>query len=162
MKTAVTRVIGAALLVLTGSDLLSSAEPAKSDDLDMPAILTAKSLKSAPGDTDQHKALVELYNHRQTLAAEHFKGTASGKATIEGLVECARRFQQAAMAVRPNPKDRVEFLKGMVELSEKIPSMIRGNTTEIATAIQLDMVRELKLEAELEIAKAKKEIGGDK
>jgi hypothetical protein len=135
------------------------AEPSEKPVL--PAVLTAKPLKVAAGDTEERKLLKALYNERQTITAGHWMVFLAGtEATNDQLLGSARRFLQAGLELYDKPKDKLDLLKQMATLSDKLDTEIDMRASLYKTKLLRDLdrarAREFKIELDLQTLRIKK------
>jgi hypothetical protein len=152
------RVILAALVYSTVIGRLwaepTEKEP-KKDPPGPPAFLTAKPLEITRGDDEMRKLIKRLYNYRQVLTLEHYKAYRGyNEHRCDVLLESSRRLLRAGLDIYEKPDERVEFLKHMEELADKVTT-IMVDRPRIAP-LDREKWGEFKIELEIEILKAKK------
>jgi hypothetical protein len=140
--------------------VLLQADQNDNDINHLPAILTAKPLKSTPKDDALQKRFKEVYNIRQELTADYYKELIGGRVSVDVLLDSARRLQQTGMEISQGHKEKIELLEQMTKLSNKAGAILDSwNVTSDEQAkrvkLQRSKLREFKLEVEIEILKVK-------
>jgi len=146
------------VLAACASAVLTASEPTKQDSHMLPAILAAPLKPAAEGDQLQ-KAQRELYSARQELTRKlyvEYRAARPG-ARLEDLLDSTRRLMHTGVDANQGPKDKVEFLKQVQELADKIAVIVDARTTKPEEkGLEFAKVREFKLEVELQLIMGKR------
>jgi hypothetical protein len=149
------------------------AKPSEKELEEIPAIITAKPLKEAPGDSESQKLLKALYNERLALLAGYFLDYRRGEwEKSTEVLHAARRLMRVGMELHDKSKDKIDLLKQLLEVSKKletftehraemVPNPQTKDKYERSLELERHKLREFNLEVEIEMLKVKK-AGGEK
>jgi hypothetical protein len=129
-----------------------------------PAILTAEPLADKPGDGEILKLKRALYNERMAIMRGYYVCFRSGRDNqCRVVLNSARRVYSAGMEVFVTPEQKTRLLGELLELASDLGSLVaereeqfRGNGFRETYLLQLQHLREFRLEIQIELAKLKK------
>lgn len=133
------------------------AQVQKKEKDELPAVLRAKPMKPAAGDSDLQKLLKERYNERLGLTLADFRNFQAGKIHLDVVLDSARRLANAGLDVHKKVEDRVAFLTQVSEIGAKLGTTLDDREKQGQKTVKSDRarVREFTLEVEIQILKAK-------
>src|SRR5262245_4878369 len=136
---------------------LSAAQPPPAAEPQLPAILTLKPVKPAPGDDELRKLLIARYNAAVAEMEARVQEFRTGRGAVDDFLGVARRLLDSGLALSDNPAERLalreKFLAFAIEL-EKMQKA-RFEAARIGPA-ELDSARYLRLDAEVQVLQAKR------
>lgn len=152
-------VFGLALMVLwTGP---STGQSPKEDPFKkkLPELLRASRLEANPKDDELQKLLKERYNEALAELEARYRVYMSGAGlvTFESLVDAGRRVVTAGLEAREDQADKIEFLSKNLELAREVEKIMeKQQKAGAATLDQVHRARYLRLDAEIELLRARR------
>lgn len=146
-------------LLAFASNGLSAAQP-QPDEGPLPAILKAKSLKPAAGDDELRKLLIARYNAAVSEMEVRYAEFLAGKTGMDVFVDVAKRLVEAGVEVSDKPAEQLRFREDFLELAVEVERIqkVRFDAARITKA-DLECARYLRLDAEIQVLKAKRKAG---
>jgi hypothetical protein len=154
-----------ALVAVFSACAILGAKPTEKQTEEVPAIITAKPLKEAPGDDELQKLLKGLYNERLALVAGEYWYYQTGRAgKVDELLDAARRLMRTGMELHDKSKDKIDLLTHFVELSNKVEMLLAlrvgigadKESKERFLELERQKLRAFKLEMEIQMLRVKK------
>jgi hypothetical protein len=121
-----------------------------------PALLSAKPLKAAPGDSELRKLRIARYNEALAEVGDDYRRVLQGQGFPSELRDAVQRVVRAGLAVHDRPVDRAAFLTQALELAKNVERMAEGfaRTGQGRTA-DAHAARFVRLDVEIQLLKAK-------
>jgi hypothetical protein len=142
---------------------LPAAQPNPPAEAPLPAILKAKPLKPGPGDDELRKLLIARYNTAVAEMAARYTEFLAGRTPMEDFVAVARRLVHSGVELSDKPADQLAFREQFLELAKEVEraQQARHEAGRISVA-DLESARYLRLDAEVEVLKAKRKATAQK
>lgn len=143
---------------LTGGLVLFSfwasvgAERAQKDAKKDPTITTRPNLKSAPGDSDLRKLLIERYNEALGEVVVNYKDVHRGKITPDPVVAAGTRLLKAGLDLYDMSMDKTTFLEELRDLAY----WLEKHTDADRTAA-MHRARQFRVEVQIHLLHARKQ-----
>jgi hypothetical protein len=131
--------------------------PPKLPDPKLPALLTAKPLKEDPKDDELRKLLKARYNAAVDEVATLYKMYLAGRGNIDGFIDAGQRLVKAGLELHDKPADKIALLTQFVELAREAEKIAEARMGFSGTAAEFYRVRYQRLDAEIQLLRAKRE-----
>ena len=152
-----------ALVLLVPCDPTSAQQPAKQAEDMPPALLEAKPLQPAAGDSKLQELLKERYNAALQELQDDMKLVRQGRITEDFLFAAQKRLLEAGLELKGRPADRIAALKDHLELARRIELetglRLQAGTTPAAKVAQ---ARYFRLDVEIRLLREREKAPREK
>jgi hypothetical protein len=150
------------LLALIGSSaaqVRQPLQPPKEPGPRVPALLTSKPIKEDPKDDELRKLLKARYNLAFDAMQRGYQSWRLGLSGIEVVSDLGQQLVKSGMELHDKPAERAAFLAQFVELMGEAEKIAREEANAgMMSPFGLYQVRYLRLDAEIHLLRAKREV----
>jgi hypothetical protein len=145
-------------LILAALAVLGAAAVGRAaDDDKLPAVLDNKPLEPAKGDDEERKLLKERYNAALRELQARFHVFEAGMGALETLFDAAKRVLDSELELCLKPAERVGVREKYLELARAVEKIQQARfDAGRAGVADVEQARYLRLDAELQLLRAKK------
>ena len=141
----------------------SQQEQPKEPEVKLPAILKSKPAKIDPKDDELTKLLKARYNEAVGEMNAQVERYVSGTAVLDLTLEAGRRLLVSGLEMMDKPADRIAMLEQYLELAKEVEKVTKAQHDAARIPIQqMHQVRYYRLDAEIQLLRAKRKLEQDK
>jgi len=148
------------LLTLLGT---SSAQPLRQQPANRPepkppTLLRSKPVEEDPRDNALQKLLKARYNEAIAEVKCNYTMWLGGKASLDMIADVAHRLVESGLDLYEQPAERVTLLEQYVELMREIEKITQEKRDAwVASAAEFHRARYLRLDAEIQLLRSRRE-----
>jgi ribosomal protein L20 len=150
-------------LVTTGLVQPLASQPTLPEERKLPAIIPVKPREPATSDDELRKLLVARYNSAVKQLEGRYNDFLTGMGALDIVVSVARRVTDSDLELADNPANQIAIREKLVDFLKTVEKLeqARLETQEIGL-IDLEFTRYWRLDAEIQLLKAKRMVRGTK
>jgi hypothetical protein len=150
------------LLTLVGSlaaQVRQPLQPPKQVGPKLPALLTSQPIKEDPKDDELCKLLKARYNLAFAEMQRGYKAWRLGLSSFDAVTDVAQQLVKSGLELIDKPAERAAFLGQYVELMKEAEKIVQEQYKHgMVPQIEVYRARYLRLDAEIQLLRAKREV----